>query len=536
MEAAGGLSKWRRRFIAFVLGLASALAFAPVHAIPVLVVSFTGLLWLIPSVSSDTQAGAGKRDWLSVFLVGWWFGLGHFIAGLYWISLSFLVDANAFAWMIPFALGGITGVLAIYSGLAVLLTYLTTRRTIARVFIFAVYWAGFEWTRGWAFTGFPWNLAGTVWTPVDSVLQSASVIGVHGLGLLTILMMTLPAILADKKISSRSRLAGVGAGLVLFAVLWGAGTMRLINAQSGSVDGVRLRLVQPNIAQKDKWVQTLRARHFQTLLRLSRQPAIGAVPTHIIWPETATPLFLSSDPRALSAVASVVPRGGALITGAPRATRDGTLLTGLWNSVHVINDEGQILSTYDKSHLVPFGEYVPFRQFLGFAKVTAGRTDFSAGTGPNQLSIPGMPDARPLVCYEAIFPGLSASASHTIEHGSGPRKRSGLLLNLTNDAWFGVSSGPFQHLASTRLRAVEQGLPLVRVANTGVTALTDAYGRLRVVSRLNQEMVLDVDLPQALTTQTFYSRFGDWIALILGLLVAIVAGIFSLKNHNLATD
>ncbi|MDA0238646.1 MAG: apolipoprotein N-acyltransferase [Proteobacteria bacterium] len=528
LEAVGGFSKWRKRFLAYVLGLVSALAFAPVHAIPVLVISFTGLLWLIHPTSSVAPVGAAKRRRLSIFLIGWWFGLGHFMAGLYWISFSFLVDAKAFAWMIPFALGGITGVLAIYSGLAVLLAYMTTLRTMPRILLFAIYWVGFEWIRGWAFTGFPWNLAGTVWTPVDSILQSASVIGVHGLGLLTILIVTLPAVLGVREMSGRSRLAAVGAGLALLAVLWGAGTMRLMNAQSGSVDGVRLRLVQPNIAQKDKWVQTLRARHFQTLLRLSRQPASGAAPTHIIWPETATPLFLSSEPVALSAAASVVPRGGALITGSPRATNNGRRLTGLWNSVHVINDEGRILSTYDKSHLVPFGEYVPFRQYLGFAKVTAGRTDFSPGTGPGDLSIPGLPAARPLICYEAIFPGLSAPVSHAVG--------AGWLLNLTNDAWFGVSSGPYQHLASTRLRAVEQGMPLVRVANTGVTAVTDAYGRLRVASQLNQKVVLDVDLPEALAAQTVYSRFGDWTALLLGFIIAAMAGIFSLKYRNLASN
>lgn len=533
-ESVGGLSKWRKRFLAFVLGLISALAFAPIHAVPVLLVSFTGLIWLFQSDVSAGSEGGRKRRAALAFFIGWWFGLGHFMAGLYWISLSFLVDAKTFAWMIPFALGGITGVLAIYSGLAVLVTHLTTQRAVPRLLMFAVYWAGFEWIRGWAFTGFPWNLVGIVWTPVEPVLQSASVIGVYGLGLLTILMMVLPAVLGAKEMSSRSRLTSVGAGLVLFAVLWGAGTLRLSSAEPGIVDGVRLRLIQPNIAQKDKWVQNLRAQHFRTLLRLSRQPPQGPAPTHVIWPETATPLFLASQPNALSAAASIVPRGGALITGSPRAARAGGRLTGLWNSIHVIDAGGQVRSTYDKTHLVPFGEYVPFRRYLGFAKLTAGRTDFSAGPGPGQLIIPGLPSARPLVCYEAIFPGLSGPLSHGSDRE--PEPRSGWLLNLTNDAWFGASSGPFQHLASTRLRAVEQGVPLIRVANTGITAVTDAYGRLQATTRLNQQAVLDVDLPAALPTQTVYSRYGDWAALLLGILIVALAGIFRLKYRNSATN
>lgn len=495
---------------------------------PVLVVSFVALLWLLEGCRPVTAADG--RHWTrqarAAFAIGWWFGFGHFLAGLYWISFSFLVDANTFAWMIPFALFGITGVLAVYTGLAVMIAHLAAPQMLPRILIFSAVWVGFEWIRGWAFTGFPWNLTGTSWAASEPLMQVAAVAGVHGLSLLTVLVAAAPAILAANEWSLRFRWLMLGCAVGLLGAAWLAGAVRLAGADNDVVDGVRLRLVQPNIAQKEKWLPQLRDRHLQTLYRLSRQPADDASPTHVIWPETATPLFLSQNASVLAAVAAVVPPGGALITGAPRAQRTGNRFSGPWNSVHVIDAEARILATYDKSHLVPFGEYVPFRKYIGFAKITAGRGDFLPGPGPVQLAVPGLPSVSPLVCYEAIFP------DRTMPHSSVLQARPGWLLNLTNDAWFGASSGPYQHLATSRFRAVEQGIPLVRVANTGISAIVDGYGRVLAQTRLNEQTVIDVELPKSLKQPTLFAQFGDWLVLIVALLLIGFSTAIRLKSSR----
>lgn len=519
------LTGWRRRGFAVLLGALTALAFAPVHAVPVLLLSYTGLIWLIDGVvpPAADERRARPRYWARAFGIGWWFGLGHFMAGLYWISFSFLVDAQTFAWMIPFAVLGISAGMAIYAGLSTLVVRLSTKDPAARILVFTVAWIGFEWVRGWALTGFPWNLTGTVWATAPSMMQPAAFVGLHGLGLLTILAAAAPAIFGYPTVVRPVKwgLPALAFGLVGLAGI--AGALRLEYAKSEEVPNVRLRLVQPNIAQKDKWVPALRVGHVENLLRLSRRPAVGSPPTHIIWPETATPLFLSSSPTALAAAGSIVPAGGALITGAPRSTRNGGRLTGLWNSVHIINSQGQILDTYDKSHLVPFGEYVPFRGILGISKITAGRQDFLPGSGPGLLSVPGAPPVTPLVCYEVVFPGLA---------GGPPNQRPGWLLNLTNDAWFGVSSGPYQHLASAQFRAVEQGVPLIRVANTGISAVIDPYGRVRVVSKLNERTIIDSPLPKSMSSPTLYARVGDYGALGIAIIFVIISAAGRLKSSQ----
>lgn len=516
-EAVAGISGWRRRTLAVVVGALTALAFAPFYAVPVLLVSFTALVWLLDGVTLPVGGQTLSRLRLATraFGIGWWFGLGHFLAGLYWISFSFLVDAQAFAWMMPFAVFGIAAGMAVYAGLATMVAWLANVTPVAKIIWLTVAWVGFEWVRGWALTGFPWNLTGTAWAFAPPMMQPAAFIGVHGIGLLTVLAAASPAVLGYATMTSGARWRFVLLSLGALGMTGIAGVFRLDGAVDKDVPYVRLRLVQPNVAQKDKWVPGLQASHIENLVRLSREPAAGAPPSHILWPETATPLFLSTEPAALAAVGSIVPAGGALITGAPRVTRTDGKLLGLWNSVHAINEQGLIIDTYDKSRLVPFGEYVPFRSVLGMSKITAGRHDFFPGAGPSLLSVPGAPTVSLLVCYEAIFPART---------GGLPENRPGWLLNLTNDAWFGVSSGPYQHLASARFRAVEQGIPLIRVANTGISAVVDPYGRLRAATKLNERTIVDSALPSATLAPTIYARAGDSIALAFGIiLISIVS-------------
>jgi len=231
----------------------------------------------------------------------------------------------------------------------------------------------------------------------------------------------------------------------------------------------------------------------------------AAPPTHVIWAETAVPFFLANDPVRRAFLARAVPPGGLLIVGAPRTTPAPQEPFRVWNSLEAIDGTGRIVGTYDKVHLVPFGEYVPLRVLLPFNKLTAGRTDFSAGDGRATLALAGLPPTSPLICYEVIFPGAVARRDD----------RPQWLLNLTNDGWFGRSSGPYQHLAAARLRTIEEGLPLVRVANGGVSAVIDAHGRTLARLGLGEAGVVDAPLPVALAPPP-YARFGDLLVLAVG--------------------
>lgn len=281
--------------------------------------------------------------------------------------------------------------------------------------------------------------------------------------------------------------------------------------------GVRLRLVQANIDQRMKWEEAERANTLRKYLALSTQP--GPMPvTHVVWPETALPYFLSSDPELLRILSRIVPPGGLLLTGAVRA-EPGNGSYRVWNSIHAIDDGGQVVATYDKVHLVPFGEYVPLRNVLPLDKITPGASDFTAGPGPRTLVLPGLPPVSPSICYEAIFPDALVAPTE-------PRVQ--WLLNVTNDAWFGQSAGPHQHFASARLRAIEQGVPLVRAANTGISAVVDPYGRVLAHLALGSEGVLDSPLPLALPP-TPYARLGDLALLIM---LAIAFGLILLGRRS----
>ncbi len=491
------------------------LALPPFHVWPMLIPGLTALVWMIDGSHFDTGgrfSSITRRAGWSAFVVGWWHGTGFFMAGLYWISFSFLVDAAVFAWMIPFALFGLSSAMALYIGLGSWVTFISAPAGLRRVFLVAVWWALFEWLRGWAFTGFPWNLLGTVWVNTEAMIQLTALTGVLGLSLVTALAAAAPAALGYASIPRKVRLNYFVLFWFVPAAVWIGGEVRLKGAKDDKVEGVRLRLIQPNIAQKDKWKPHLRRRHLDKLLQLSREPVFagGETPTHVIWPETATPLSLSTVPSALSYVAQAAPVRGSLLTGAPRQSRPSEGPRKIWNSFHIVTSEGRVAETYDKHHLVPFGEYVPFKKFLPISSLV-GRLDFSPGPGRRTLAVPGMPAVAPLICYEGVFPGRVKPDRL--------RARPGWLLNITNDAWFGISTGPYQHFAATQLRAVEEGLPLVRVANTGITGITDAYGRVIIQTELNKDAVIDSGLPVALPGPTWFGRHSNLTFLLITLLL-----------------
>ncbi len=503
-----GLSGWRRHGAAALCGALASAALPPLYLLPLLIPAFTGLLWLLDGASR-------RRD---MALIGWSFGFGHMLTGLYWIGIAFLVDAGRYGLAMPFAVVGLTGGLALFPALAITAAAWSGWRGPARVALLAAAWLAVEMLRARVLTGFPWNPIGNVWSFSPAMLQLSAVTGVWGLSLMTVLVAAAPAVLAEAgSRQSRGRRVFVAAALLLPALIWGGGGLRLAAAPapgSDAVEGVVLRLVQPSIDQAKKWVTELRRDHVALQMRLSSAPAARPI-THVIWAETAVPYLLASEPVLRAEISDIVPEGGLLITGAPRRASAGGERR-LWNSLHALDGTGRVVGTYDKHHLVPFGEYTPLRALLGrlgLSKMAVGASDFSAGPGPATLTLPGLPPVSPLICYEAIFPGRVVAP--------GPRPE--WLLNITNDAWFGTSSGPYQHFASARIRAVEEGLPLVRVANNGISAVVDSYGRLRAWRGLNEIGTIDAALPKPARSLTLYARFGDLLALLLVVLTTFSA-------------
>ncbi len=499
------ISKWRARFLAAGLGILSAAAFPPVYIVVLLIPAFVGWLWLIEGAPNGRRA----------FILGWWYGLGHFAAGLYWIANALLVFPEQYAWLIPFAILGLSGGFAIFPGLVAAVVRLVPCGPMARVLVFALAWTASEWARTWVLTGFPWNLAGTVWAFSDAAVQPAALFGTFGLGLVTVFVAALPSILGDGSLGVRRAIGLIGGGFAAIAVLWAGGAVRLGDATTAMVPDVRLRLIQPNIPQHLKWRPELRDSNLVKQVVLSREPdPDGRAPTHVIWPETSATFFLAEDKERRALLAKAAPADGLVIVGAPRRTPPGQPFE-VWNSLIAVNPEGRIVGSYDKSHLVPFGEYIPLRSlFASIPKITEGRQDFSPGGGVTTLRLPGLPPVSPLICYEVIFPGAVVETDD----------RPAWILNLTNDAWYGRSTGPFQHLMAAKMRAVEEGLPLVRVATTGVSAVFDAVGRRVADIGLGEAGFVDSDLPVA-AAPTPYSRFGNWTVLALA---AILSGLWVL--------
>jgi apolipoprotein N-acyltransferase len=500
-----GMSGWRRHGLAFLLGVCATATLPPVDLTPLLVVAFTGLLWL-------DEGSTGP--WAS-FRLGYSFGFGFFISGLYWIAAALFVDIASFWWLVPVAAAGLPAAFALYVGAALLVSNLAVRHLrlpgAARIFAFAVAWTAAEWVRGHAFTGLPWNLIGYAWSGgfpgAIVMLQSVAWIGIYGLSFVTVLAASLPALLGATSLipfSSGRRLAPVVATGLLILVPGLLGAIRLATTPTVET-GYLLRIVQPSIPQTMKWEPAAAQRNFRLLLDLSGAPATQKLAA-VVWPEAATPFLLDRDAYHRREIAALAAGRGYIITGAVRANPPPGPVAQIWNSIEAVDDQGEIVARYDKAHLVPFGEYMPFREILPLHKITPGSLDYTAGRGARTIELPGLPPFAPLICYEVIFPGAIVDEQN----------RPAWLLNVTNDAWYGRSSGPYQHFAIARTRAVEEGLPLVRVANNGVSGVIDGVGR--VVARIDLDTVGYADLPLPAAdapTPTLYARSGDWILLAL---------------------
>jgi apolipoprotein N-acyltransferase len=436
--------------------------------------------------------------WREAFATGWAFGTGYFAVALFWIVEPFLVDIARHGWMAPFALVFMAAGLALFWGAAF---------AAGRAAGGPAGWAGAlalaELTRSYILTGFPWALPGYLWTD-SGALQWAALAGPHGLTLATLLLVAL----------TWAALARAPAPWLLAAPLpflaFAFGGAALAPPPQDLTGRPIVRLVQPNAPQSEKWDPDRIVEFYRRQLDFTAAPA-DLAPDLIVWPESAIAWPLDVAEPIMGEIAAAA-NGTPVVLGLNRRE------DGRWfNSLVVVDDAGNVSQLYDKHHLVPFGEYIPFghlTRLMGLRSFAArDGYGYSPGPGPRLLDLPGIGPTLPLICYEAIFPqGIRAAPA-----------RPDLLLQITNDAWFGEISGPYQHLAQARVRAVEQGLPLVRVANTGVSAVIDPAGRILAEIPLGQAGFLDQAIP-APVAPTLYASMGDLP--ILGLIVATLAGAF----------
>jgi apolipoprotein N-acyltransferase len=508
--------------MAFAAGAVGAFAMPPFGVLPALAVSLTVAAWLLDGAVGEGRV-APRSAILCAAVIGWWWGFGYFVAGLWWLGAAFLVEADQFAWAMPFGVLGVPAVLAAFMAAGFALARVLWAPGAVRILSLAVGLTASEALRGFLFTGFPWNSLGMALGQHLWLMQSASLFGIHGLTVLTVLVAAAPAALGTGR-TAGARWQPPAAAALALAALAAFGAARVPSAALATVEGVRLRLMQPNLPQDAEFGPENAGEIMRLYLELSDRrgddgKSVGGA-THLIWPESAFPFLLHRTPWALAQIAALLPPGTTLLTGAARMDEPlpGEAEGRFFNSIQVVRDDGTITGSYDKVHLVPFGEYVPkvfdaAMRTLGLRQFVQIPGGFDAADRRRPLAVPGLPPAAAAICYEAIFTGAVLP--------EGPRPQ--MILNVTNDAWFGNTPGPYQHFAQARLRAVEEGLPVVRVANTGISAVVDPYGRVLGSLPLGAEGVLDATLPVALPAPA-YTKLGSAapIGMVLACLMVVL--------------
>jgi apolipoprotein N-acyltransferase len=443
-------------------------------------------------------------------------GFGYFVAGLWWVGSACLVDAGKFAWALPLGVLALPAGLAFFPAFGFAVARLVWSPGAARVLALALGLGVSEWARGLLFTGFPWNDLGMALGSHLVLAQVASVVGLHGLTFLAIAIFAAPATLLQAGDGPRA-VAPTILAILTVSIMGVFGAVRLEAPASPTVPRATLRIIQPNVSQGVSFAPENKDLILRSYFALSegRMTDGGKEPrriTNFIWPESAFPFILSRDAQALSEIADFLRDGAVLITGAARVESDSAGQPAYYNSIEVLDRRGLTHERYDKQHLVPFGEYIPFRPLLerlGVTQFVQFPGGFSPGSGPRILRIPGLPVVMPLICYEAIFPNEIGDVFSIAQ-------RPDWMLNVTDDAWFGLTPGPSQHYAQARLRAIELGLPLVRAANSGRSAVLDGLGRELAFAPLGAEGALDFDLPKALPA-TIQARYGSLGAALLAL-------------------
>jgi len=517
---------WQRRGLAFLAGAVATLGHAPFQLTPFFIIAITALIWLLDG------AALQPKKIMRAAALGWFFGLGHLTTGLYWISSAFLVDSEAWGpvWGIP-AVFGLAGGLAFFFALGCALAMPLWTRDVRRLPLFAVCLFASEWLRGHLFGGFPWMLPGYVWTPGEPISQLASVVGIYGLSLLTLLIAAAPAAVADGAMSAGRRFAPILAGALLVGMTWGWGAQRLSRAPLELPGALPIvRVADSGLSQSEKWEgrPDQEWRVLQRFLDVSGDPETSDAAI-VVWPEGAIPVvsfFMLDNPNFLDALG----RGlgdRVLITGLTRyeARPEGVVYFNSAAVIDGVSGVARLSQVSDKHRLVPFGEFIPLWSLVSnfniapLQRIGAG---FEAGPMPSRLVVPDAPPALTLICYEAIFPGLTPRGA----------ERPGWLVSVTNDAWFGDRrwfTGPWQHYAMARYRSIEEGLPMARAASGGFSAIVDSFGQ-EVVSTRDGRLFAEAQLPPAIV-ETTLARWGN---ILLPLLVVLIAGLRFLPASFLA--
>jgi apolipoprotein N-acyltransferase len=506
------LTPWRVRGLALLAGLAAALAHPPFGVLPGLL-GYALLLWLLDAIDSP-------RPLRSAFLRGWLTGLSYFGLSTWWIAEAFMVDAANQGWMAPFAVAAMAAGMALFWGLAAVLYRLIRPPGVRRVLVFAGAYAALEWTRGHILTGFPWNLPGETWRAGSAVSQVAAVVGAYGLTWITLAIAAAPAVWRDGR---RGRIA-VGAALagpvVLFAGGW---LLRAAPPTAAGQPPTTVRIVQADIPQESKWDERRFAQIVQAYVSLTARPYVGKPADIVVWPEGALPLaindYLVPGSWVRQAIVDALRPGQLMLLGGYRyeGTPDKPVYYNSLVALRRTASDVEVVGIYDKHRLVPFGEYLPADALmtrLGVKSMAHLGDGFA--TGPESRPLRIAPDllVQPLICYESLFPRLAKPV---------PGVRA--IVNVSNDAWFGVTSGPLQHLNLASYRAIETGLPLIRATPTGVSALIDAQGRILPGARLKlgESGVIDGNVPNV-GSPTLFSRLGHWPFALL-LLLSFAAAI-----------
>ena len=515
---------WRRVLLLVVAGAIAALSVAPLFVVPALFVGLSILVWCL----DGAERLKGWRRFVSpAFWCGFWFGIGYFTAGLHWLGAAFIQEGGVFLVLMPFAVVGLAGILALFWAVGTAVAHLMWSGGALRIVALATLLAAAEWLRGHLFTGFPFNLIGHTLTANEEMMQFASVVGVYGLTFVAALIAMTPALIwpADDR-GLVARLLPFFLAMAAIAGQVGYGNWRLNAVEITQRDDMAVRLVQPMILAHTDWELGDPAHIMDRLISLSETRLTPADPglvgrTHVVWPESVFPFFLTRYPDALARIARMLPPDVTLLTGAPREPFDaqGGLVEDNpgYNAILAINSDGEIVASYDKSHLVPFGEYLPFAgfwQMFGIRQFVPGTNGWAPGSGRRLMSPPDTPPFLGLVCYEAVFPGAIGEVADAA-----------FILNVTNDAWFDGSIGPAQHAHMARLRTVETGLPMLRAANTGTTLVIDPLGRVTARLAEGEVGVLDTQVANRLEDETIFTRFGDWLfaaALALGLALSLI--------------
>lgn len=512
---------WRRRLLCVLSGALTALALPPYNLWLVALIGFPCLVWLLDGA---VEPGPGRRlvKLKTGFALGWLFGFGYFLAGLWWIGSAFLVEADRFAWLMPFAVLAMPAGLALFTGLAVALAALLWSDRFRRILLLAACLTLADWLRGHVLTGFPWNAFGYGLSGSLTLSQAASLVGIYGLTFLVVALGAAPALLADvRPMPKRLGALGLAASVGLLLVVHG--TVRLWQPLAPDT-ALDIRIVQPSIDQRDKWRPELRDQIFQRFLDMTEAPLGGTARIGaqrlVVWPESAVPFLLTQEQGALFRIGKALGGSSELVTGAIRS-EPGERGADYYNSVYLIAGDGTVSGIYDKVRLVPFGEYVPLKPLLerlGITNLAGPLEGFEAGYQPRVLTTSEGFSFLPMICYEAIFPDGTAGISG----------QPSFLLNVTNDAWFGRTPGPYQHFAQARLRAIETGLPLVRAANTGISAIVGPRGEPVAALGVFEAGLIDARLPQRLGTP-LYGITGDIPVLIVSIFLVVFA---SIGRHN----